>query len=201
MHAWHDDRRVERDRYAGLLAAGVTDAVTLEPHAPVPARRVEVARSTQVALSVWLAAPGAAAASASGVGAALPVLPTAMRTADVRAAGVLAPAVAGPGSDVLAPAELGQRRSWSRCPMRRRRRRPLRQGRRRIGLVCAQQSCKRPGRARRRLSRSRGSILYYSNSFFELFLRTTAKPADWVAGTGPTKEQTHLKILPYLQHS
>ena len=30
MHAWHDDRRVERDRYAGLLAAGVTDAATLE---------------------------------------------------------------------------------------------------------------------------------------------------------------------------
>ena len=82
LQAWHNEQRVERDRYAGLLAAGVTDAVTLEPHAPVPARRVEVARSTQVALSVWLAAPGAAAASASGVGAALPVLPTAMRTAD-----------------------------------------------------------------------------------------------------------------------
>ena len=36
----------------------------------------------------------------------MPVLPTAMRAADVRAAGVLAPAVAGAGSDVLAPAEL-----------------------------------------------------------------------------------------------
>ena len=55
-----------------------------------------------MALPVWLAVPGAAARPVVG---ALPVLPTAMR-ADVRAAGVLAPAVAGAGSDVLAPAEL-----------------------------------------------------------------------------------------------
>ena len=102
VQAWHDEQRVERDRYAGLLAAGVTDAATLEPPAPVPARRVEVARATQVALPVWLAVPGAAARPVVG---ALPVLPTAMRAADVRAAGVLAPAVAGAGSDVLAPAE------------------------------------------------------------------------------------------------
>ena len=101
MQAWHDEQRVERDRYAGLLAAGVTDAATLEPPVPVPARRVEVARATRVALPVWLAAQGAAARPVVG---ALPVLPTAMR-ADVRAAGVLAPAVAGAGSDVLAPAE------------------------------------------------------------------------------------------------
>ena len=86
MQAWHDEQRVERGRYAGLLAAGVTDAATLEPPAPVPARRVEVARATQVALPVWLAAPGAAARPVVG---ALPVLPTAMRAADVRAAGVL----------------------------------------------------------------------------------------------------------------
>ena len=86
-----------------MLAAGVTDAATLEPPVPVPARRVEVARATQVALPVWLAVPGAAARPVVG---ALPVLPTAMRAADVRAAGVLAPAVAGAGSDVLAPAEL-----------------------------------------------------------------------------------------------
>ena len=81
MQAWHDEQRVERDRYAGLLAAGVTDAATLEPPAPVPARRVEVARATRVALPVWLAAQGAAARPVVG---ALPVLPTAMR-ADVRA--------------------------------------------------------------------------------------------------------------------
>ena len=54
---------------------------------------------------------------------------------------------------------------------------------------CAQQSFKRRGRARRRLSRSVPWI-NTTNSFFELFLRTTAKPADWVAGMGPTKEQT-----------
>ena len=84
-----------------MLAAGVTDAATLEPPVPVPARRVEVARATRVALPVWLAAQGAAARPVVG---ALPVLPTAMRAADVRAAGVLAPAVAGAGSDVLAPA-------------------------------------------------------------------------------------------------
>ena len=47
--------------------------------------------------------PGAVARPVVG---ALPVLPTAMRAADVRVAGVLAPAVAGAGSDVLAPAEL-----------------------------------------------------------------------------------------------
>ena len=41
VQAWHDEQRVERGRYAGLLAAGVTDAATLEPPAPVPARRVE----------------------------------------------------------------------------------------------------------------------------------------------------------------
>ena len=62
-----------------MLAAGVTDAATLEPPVPVPARRVEVARATQVALPVWLAAPGAAARPVVG---ALPVLPTAMRAAD-----------------------------------------------------------------------------------------------------------------------
>ena len=28
VQAWHDEQRVERDRYAGLLAAGVTDAAT-----------------------------------------------------------------------------------------------------------------------------------------------------------------------------
>ena len=39
-----------------------------------------------------------AGAVARPVVGALPVLPTAMQAADVRAAGVLAPAVAGPGS-------------------------------------------------------------------------------------------------------
>ena len=73
VQAWHDEQRVERDRHAG-----VTDAATLEPPAPVPARRVEVARATEVALPVWLAAPGAAARPVVG---ALPVLPTAMRAA------------------------------------------------------------------------------------------------------------------------
>ena len=95
VQAWHDEQRVERDRYAGLLAAGVTDAATLEPPAPVPARRVEVARATQVVLPVYLVAPGAAAQPVVG---AVPVLPTAVRAAVVRAAGVLAPAVAVPGS-------------------------------------------------------------------------------------------------------
>ena len=37
VQTWHDAQCVERDRYAGLLAAGVTDAATLETPAPVPA--------------------------------------------------------------------------------------------------------------------------------------------------------------------
>lgn len=184
LQAWHNEQRVERDRYAGLLAAGVTDAATLEPPAPVPARRVEVARATQVALPVWLAVPGAAARP---VVLALPVLPTAMRAADVRAAGVLAPAVAGPGSDVLAPAELteaqlvalsdaaeaaaaiasGPRTYWT-------------------GVRAAELQAARP----REATAKSQPWINTTNSFFELFLRTTAKPADWVVGTGPTKEQT-----------
>eukprot|EP00964_Phaeocystis_antarctica_P068896 scaffold41768_cov58-Phaeocystis_antarctica.AAC.1 len=67
VQAWHDEQRVEHDRYAGLLAAGVTDAATLELPAPVPARRVEVARATQVALLVGGARHGG---SASGGGVA-----------------------------------------------------------------------------------------------------------------------------------
>ena len=104
----------------------MTDAATLEPPAPVPARHVEVARATQVALPVYLVVPGAAARP-----------------------------VVGPGLDVLAPVELTEAQLVALCPMRRR---PVRRGRGRIGLVCAQQCFKRRGRARRQLGHSRGLL-------------------------------------------
>ena len=51
VQAWHDEQRVERDRYAGLLAAGVTDAATLEP--PVPEGCTVPTRHTHTWTWTW----------------------------------------------------------------------------------------------------------------------------------------------------